>query len=123
MLTKLWACERMWFARAGDRNRTRIQASLSTSPLYHTVNNSVGQMLLVAGIKTTNHSSSGWGRKFLGSITAADRGKDGHGHVTARIASTMVGAPHSLFLFLFFSLSYSLSLWVPQGGGGWSGLQ
>ena len=37
------------------------------------------------------------------------------GMFTARIASTVVGAPHLCFFFFF--LSYSLSLWVPQGGG------
>ena len=45
-----------------------------------------------------------------------DRGKDGHGHVYSQNCKHCGWGSPSLFFFFFF-LSYSLSLWVPQGGG------
>lgn len=105
----------MWLAQAGDRNRTRIQASCL--PVHHTTLfiTLLVRMLLVAGTKTTNHSSSGREGNFLAPSLMWTGGKMAMGMFTARIASTVVGAPHLCFFFFF--LSYSLSLWVPQGGG------
>lgn len=114
MLTKLWACKRMWLVQAGDRNRTRIQASCLVAhhtTLFITL---LARMLLVAGTKTTNHSSSSREGNVLAPSLLQIGGKVAMDMFTARVASTVVGAPHLCF---FFPLSYSLSLWVPQGGG------
>lgn len=111
MLTKLWACKRMWLAQAGDRNRTRIQAScllVHHTTLFITL---LARMLLVAGTKTTNHSSSSREGNALAPSLLQTGGKVATGMFTARVASTVVGAPHLCFVFLFFFSCVTLYLY------------
>lgn len=102
MLTKLWACERMWFAQAGDRNRTRIQASCL--PVHHTtlLITLLARMLLVAGIKTTNHSSSGWEGNFLAPSLLRTGGKMATGMLQPELQALWLGLPILCFCFCFF---------------------
>lgn len=106
----------MWLAQAGDRNRTRIQASCL--PVHHTTLfiTLLVRMLLVAGTKTTNHSSSGREGNFLAPSLMWTGGKMAMGMFTARIASTVVGAPHLCFFFFFLVL-----LFISVGSSRWWG--
>ena len=56
-------------------------------------------MLLVAGTKTTNHSSSSREGNVLAPSLLQTGGKVAMGMFTARVASTVVGAPHLCFFF------------------------
>lgn len=69
---------------AGDRNRTRSQASClpaHRATLFITL---LTRMLLVAGTKITNHSSSSQKGSVLAPITAAARVKDGRRHIQSQ---------------------------------------
>ena len=76
-------------------------------------------MLLVAGTKTTNHSSSGREGNFLAPSLMWTGGKMAMGMFTARIASTVVGAPHLCFFFFFSCLTLYLCGFLKVVGWEW----
>lgn len=74
----------------------------------------LARTLLVASYKKHNHSNLSQKGNVLVHIAAADEERWPRAHLEPELHTALLG----LLISCFFFLSHSLSLWVPQGGGG-----